>query len=295
MYRLVNEAADYQLLPPYDPQVKAVKEQCRPNFHVTEEGDKAQAELQDVADHQASRILDDDSIMDLLHRDNVTDLEFRAKTGYDSSGLHQFFKQEGALLGCDRTIMGTWFSALQMVGMVDGQERVYFTNTLYNAEEACVPLRLRYIQKEDEECIQEEKEWLESQTRSLVPKVINGIRVRHRIWRSMVDQKVVSLENHVRHTRTCPVCLKTHKFWESCTLDVDYEFLNLNIFEQLQISVTHFGINGWVHCINLGIREPFSEKSGKYNISAADRPAAKEREADVQVPEFQFSHYSLID
>ena len=276
-------------------KVLALKNETHPQFEVSEDGIDAQVSLQSLCDHTVSRILADEDVWEAVKRDGgngLNHLTFVPKIGYDGSGLHPMFKQVGSNIGNDRSTLGAWFCALQLLGTdIHGNEVVYYHNALCLSASSVRPLRLWNV-KETNDTIMDMQQWIDDQVKALVPKRFGDVCVvYYRIINSMVDQKVVLEVNDIGSTQRCPCCGKTHAEWILCTVDTD-GYLNLNhkIFEDLQISITHFGINAWSHVIKLGIRMPF----GKYRLSAKDEEAAKIREQFIK-DEFSKKHGILVN
>lgn len=273
-----NEAAGYNAWPCYDTVTESMDE-CHPPFWVSPEGNDAIVKLQDMCHQTVNRLMLDEDISEYVTRDSFgddhLDVYVYTKGGIDASGLHPEMKQEGANIG--GTILGSWFTILQVVGKVNGSSTTYFDNPLCKSSLGSRPLRLNYS-KEDKTAVQAEIERLKSEIKELEPlKWSNRVTFHFDVRISMVDQKDVTYWVDETYMAKCPLCKKVHGEWD-CDDCIVVDEKSLETINHLAASILHFGINCTKHLINLGYRQDIKT----YNIRAHLKPQSDARKLLIQ-------------
>ena len=239
--------------------MKAAKKDCHPTIVVNQDGTDAQVALQDMFEHTTNRILEDEDVAEMITADSMAQadqgglqLKATVKIGFDGLSMLPMTKNQGANLGKDMWMLGSWFCFIQLVGNVNGKDKPYYHNSLCLSEASCRPLRLWNV-RETPETSQEEYHRLLAEIAALLPlKWSNLVTIICQVKFSMVDQKLALEMVFITGTKRCPVCGLVHSEWKD-TKQEDFE-INEFIIENLAISITHFGINAWKHMINLGYR-----------------------------------------
>ena len=148
------------MMPGYKRKMKPLREDCHPEFIVSEDGEMASCGLQELANHTATRLFIDpecvravDAIKAMMggHADFCVSF----KVGFDTAGGFTQFQQGGGKkvmgggnIGMDSHCMSTALVIMNLtVKDEDGKEQVIAENPLVNSPWACRPLRV-YFAKE---------------------------------------------------------------------------------------------------------------------------------------------------
>lgn len=191
-----------QIYPSYKKLVET-RQECLPDSsHVVVTEVSAEVHLQALMDHTVQRILslEIDGIEDLA----VEDLELISKWGFDGSSDHSNYKQkfEGEEED-DSSIFIT--SMVPLLLRVRGTpERILWMNRLPSSTRLCRPIRIQF-KKETTALSLNEKKYIDTQIKNLIPSMVSNFRIHHTMVCSMIDGKVCSALTGISSQKCC-VC-----------------------------------------------------------------------------------------
>ena len=162
---------------------------------------KAEVNLQNLMDHTVKRIHQSGN-MDKIKEGDV--LSLVSKVGFDGCTGQSVYKQltseESELASIARE--ESLFSL--QVRNQDGE--VVWTNPKPSSTLYCRPIRFQYT-KEDADTVAEEAAFIEDAKKTLVPTMLEGFSVKHKLELTMIDGKVATILSEVTNaTTSCSIC-----------------------------------------------------------------------------------------
>ena len=219
-----------KLYPAYN-HVREEKQKCITEGGI-EAGDyNAEVNLQNLMDHTVKRIHQSGN-MDKIKEGDV--LSLVSKVGFDGCTGQSIYKQltseesELASIAVEESLFLTCLVPLQVRNQ-DGE--VVWTNPKPSSTLYCCPIRFQYT-KEDADTVAEEAAFIEDAKKTLVPTMLEGFRVKHKLEMTMIDGKVATILSEVTNaTTSCSIC--GIKCGEMNNLDVLEKLLELSLLTSL--------------------------------------------------------------
>ena len=191
-----------KLYPAYN-HVLEEKQKCITEGGI-EAGDyNAEVNLQNLMDHTVKRIHQSGNMaMDKIKEGDV--LSLVSKVGFDGCTGQSVYKQltseESELASIARE--ESLFSL--QVRNQDGE--VVWTNPKPSSTLYCRPIRFQYT-KEDADTVAEEAAYIKDAKKNLVPTMLEGFSIKHKLEMTMVDGKVATILSEVTNANTsCSIC-----------------------------------------------------------------------------------------
>lgn len=145
-----------------------------------------------------------DQIGDIEIPENaVGDLTLVSKWGCDGSSGHSMYKQKmGESSGGDASI---FMISLVLLKLEDASGRTLWENLSPSSKDTCRPIKFIFA-KETPELVCREVDDIKDQIAALLPTVIRGSNVSHKLLMTMVDQKVINHLTGNKGLSSCYIC-----------------------------------------------------------------------------------------
>lgn len=212
LVRSVVKEHHADVFPSYDAVLEAKQKAYPSPDSVKVSGTSAEVRLQDLLNHNASRIVEVLDSKGLLNDLAETDLELAHKWGCDGSGGHPQHKLKlPDEFEEHSSILLTAIVPLQLKVCGDAaNSQVIWTNPVPSSTRFCQPLHIQFL-KETKESLKEEEKYFADQIASLLPSTVvsgNGkkLRIYHRLSMTMIDGKARNILTDTSSMATCCAC-----------------------------------------------------------------------------------------
>lgn len=189
-----------KVLPSY-PAIKRARTAiiCRPI--VTD--DSASIPLQSLLNITARQIL---RTIDDLNPDTALQATLISKWGLDGSGGQSLYKQNlSSGMASDGSIFSCQLVPLRLQ-LNDENNTIIWENPAPNSTWLCRPIFIKYI-KDTSKVTRAMTSEVELEIFRLIPTTVNSIRIKHRLFQTMLDGKSLNYLTH-SSSQACPLCRK---------------------------------------------------------------------------------------
>ena len=262
-------------------EIEKAKKDCRP-FGIVATNDDVQVSLQNMSDHTATRILEDEQIarrIFQLAEENGGTLKVHCnvKLGIDgSNGLQTI----NILVDDDEEddrhesqMVATNFVAINMWAIVNGKIKVVYHNSLHNSSYGVRPLRHWYRKEND--VLEDEIARIREEMKNLTElEWADGISIKYVPFFTMNDQKVMNAIFGNTDPHKCPIC----KAGRAQFKDIKSVYkANPEALAQLCYSSLHFGPRVMENLLKVGFYQDFQ----KYPCTGAENKELRAKRKKV--------------
>jgi len=272
--------------PDYNQILKA-KLQCRPDG-ITVEETEAKVPMQNLMNHTASRIFNEDQELKKMLQDlsanNTGELKitFYFKYGMDGCGSFCSFMQKDST-GKVRdlsSLMTSQMVPLQATALVGNETKIVYRNSAPNSANSCRPIRLSF-ERESKDTILRESTRLQDEVNQLVPFIVSEepkIQVDFKGLFTMIDGKVLNELTSNPSSANCPICHKTSKQMSSQTASFEPVEGSLSF----GVSPLHFGITSLELLYNIGYRQDTKKFGGRWTEEEREKKKACKKKVQAE-------------
>lgn len=263
------------ILPSYNSITISKKEAVPPNCEVTEVS--ARVKLQDIMDHTARRLLEAKTREQIAALPRY--LTLQSKWGCDGSSGQSAYKQKiNSLYG--ETDANMFMASVVPLRLRSSNEE-HWRNPRPSSVHFCRPIMFQYAKETGDlitSTVNEIKNEI-SEIRPTIYKVNEEITlfVNHEFFLTMIDGKVLNELTETKSTRSCPICKRTQKSFNS------QDEPNPNIDEhnyQYGISPLH----GRIRCMEFILKLAYTlrQDGEDFDESVGTKDAEKRRKQRIQ-------------
>lgn len=286
--RLAAKRKKADIYPPYN-QIREAKRLCYPN-NISVEEDSASVPLQNLLDHTALRIIQEQKqviteVVENMPENQKFACKLICKYGFDGSSGQSEYKQKFS--SADKTDDSLFCTTVVPLQMTFG-DHVLWENPVPSSTRFCRPLKLQFI-KETSELSQAEDRRISDEIQQLQPMTVtldidyeldaanprqDNMEVTYDLQLTMVDQKVLNALTETKSSMRCYICGATPKMFN------DIDQLPSPTEENYKYGLSP--LHKWIRCFEMLIHISYRIDIKKWRVSSEqDKVLLASKKKDV--------------